>query len=56
MRRKYTLITSGGQKFNIKKSFFLGQWCDENLDTKYFLNHHWNDKSKKLRDHKKLKK
>ncbi len=56
MRRKYTLITSGGQKFDINKSFFLGQWCDENLDTKHFINHHWNNKSKRFKDHEKLEK
>lgn len=55
MRRKYTLITSGGQNFDKHKSYFLGQWCDETLDTKFFIKHHWNNKTKRLRDLKKLK-
>ena len=55
MRRKYTLVTSGGQNYEKSKSFFLGQWCDEKLDKKAFIGHHWNNKFKRLRDHKELK-
>lgn len=55
MRRKYTLITSGGQNFNKNSSYFLGQWCDETLEKNFFIKHHWNNKLKRSRDLKILK-